>query len=104
MRKLLAASVSVLVLLSAVALAAPSSDHPSKDKTIIGTVSQVDATEKSMVVKDSTNKEVTIYWNDTTKFEGGQPQEGASVTVDVNEQDGKTWAKSIQTRPPKKPY
>ena len=68
MRKLAALSVAALLVLSAVALA-----EGSNDRTIVGTVSHVDATAKSMVVKDSTGTNVTVYWNDSTKLDAGPP-------------------------------
>jgi len=101
MRKLAALSVAALLVLSAVALA-----EGSADRTIVGTVSHVDAAAKSMVVKDSTGTNVTVYWNDTTKLDAGLPSEGStvSVTIDSKDQGANPMAKSISVQQPKKPY
>jgi len=102
MRKLAALSVAAILALSVVALA---DGDRSNDRTIVGTVSHVDTTAKSMVVKDSTGNNVTVYWNDTTKLDTGVPQEGStvSITIDGKDQGANPMAKSISVQP-KKPY
>jgi hypothetical protein len=52
-----------------------------------------------MTVKDDSGKEWTVYWNDSTKVDGGTPTEGAKVSFATMEKDGKTWATSIKTTP-----
>jgi hypothetical protein len=101
MRKLAALSVAAVLALSVAALA-----DGSNDRTIVGTVSHVDTTAKSMVVKDSTGSNVTVYWNDSTKLDAGVPAEGAtvSVTIDGKDQGANPMAKSISIQAPKKPY
>lgn len=101
MKRLVSLSALALVLLSAVALAAPT-DPDSKTTTLTGTVSRVDMTAKMLVVKDNDAKETTIYWKDDTSVVG-ELQEGQRVTVQTKESDGKTWATSIQVQT-KKPY
>jgi len=86
-----------LVCVAAVAIAAP------ETKTIVGTISSVDNTQRSMVVKDSGGNETTVYWNESARVMGDL-KEGAAVRVDAKDQDGKTWAVSIQVQPAKKPY
>ena len=86
-----------LVCVAAVAIAAP------ETKTIVGTISSVDNTQRSMVVKDSGGNETTVYWNESARVMGDL-KEGAAVRVDAKDQDGKTWAVSIQVQPTKKPY
>ncbi len=105
MRKLAALSVAAILALSVVALADGSNDR-ANDRTIVGTVSHVDTTAKSMVVKDSTGSNVTVYWNDSTKLDPGVPQEGSSVsiTIDSKDQGANPMAKSISVQQPKKPY
>jgi DNA-binding sugar fermentation-stimulating protein len=44
-----------------------------------------------MVVKTVDGKDMTIYWNDTTKLQG-TPKEGEPVQVKTSDKDGKTWA------------
>ncbi len=43
---------------------------------------------KSMVVKTADGKDMTIYWNDTTKLQG-TPKEGEMVHFKTSEKDGK---------------
>src|SRR5262245_41362063 len=66
----------------------------SDTKSVTGVVSQVDMNAKSMVIKDATGNEVTVYWNEATKV-NGDLREGSTVKIDTREQDGKTWATSI---------
>jgi hypothetical protein len=60
-------------------------------KGISGTISKVDMTGKSMVVKAADGKETTIYWNDATKLQG-TVKEGEMVHVKTTDKDGKAWA------------
>lgn len=105
MKKLLASSVVLAVCLGAVALAqdAPSSDTQKSEKMsgkmMSGTVTKVDSTAKMMTVKDDSGKEWTVYWNDSTKVDGGAPTEGAKVSFSTMDRDGKTWATAIKTTP-----
>ncbi len=105
MKKLAALSVAAFFALSVVALAG-GSDNRANDRTITGTVSQIDAAAKSMTVKDSGGNEVTVYWNDATRLDSGLPQTGATVAVKVDGSDtgSKPVAKSISIQQPKKPY
>jgi hypothetical protein len=104
MRKLVSLSLAAFLALSMIAIAGESGDK--SDKTVIGTVSFVDSASKSMVVKDTSGNNVTVYWTDSTKLDPSMPQEGASVTVtlDSKDQGGKPVAKSITVQQPKKPY
>jgi hypothetical protein len=88
-----------VVCLAAVAVAAPDTN-----KTIIGTITKIDNAAKSMVVKDTSGTETTIYWNEGSKVDGGELREGSTVKVDTKDQDGKTMATNIQVQQPKKPY
>ena len=100
MRKVAAIMTIAVVCLAAVAVAAPDNTN----KTIIGTITRIDNASKSMVVKDTSGTETTIYWNDGSKVDGGELREGSTVKVDTKDQDGKTFATSIQVQAPKKPY
>ncbi len=104
MKKLAALSVAAFLALSVVALAGGSDDR-ANDRTITGTVSQIDAAAKTMTVKDSGGNEVTVSWNESTKLDSGIPQTGAMVTVKVDSSDtgSRPVAKSISIQP-KKPY
>ena len=98
MRKVAALSVVALLALSVAALAVPS------DRTVVGTITHVDTSAKSMTVKDSSGAEVTVTWNDSTKLVSGQPQEGANVTVTFDANESGSVAKSIAVQQAKKPY
>ena len=60
-------------------------------KATEATITKVDMAAKSMVVKTVDGKDMTIYWNDTTKLQG-VPKEGEPVQVKTSDKDGKTWA------------
>ncbi len=99
MRNRLVAAMAIAVLcFSAVAVAAP------ENKTIVGTISSLDNSQKSMVVKDTSGTETTVYGYDSARIAGGDLREGATVKVSTREQDGKTFAVSIEVQQPKKPY
>ena len=98
MRRLTGISLIALMCVTAIAVAAPQADS----KFVSGTISRVDTTGKTLVVKQSSGDEVTVYWNDGTTV-SGDLREGQPVRVEVKEQDGKTWATSIQVQA-KKPY
>jgi hypothetical protein len=87
MKKALALAV-VMVMCAALGLAA-AGEHSGKATE--GTITKVDMAGKSMVVKTADGKDVTIYWNDTTKLQG-TPKEGETVHFKASEKDGKTWA------------
>jgi hypothetical protein len=83
MKKALALGV-VLVFCAAVGLA-----HGSKSTE--ATITKVDMAAKSMVVKTTDGKEMTIYWNDSTKVQG-TPKEGETVHFRASDKDGKSTA------------
>ena len=87
MKKALALAVLIAVC-AAVGLAA-SGDHMAKATE--ATITKLDMSGKSMVVKTADGKEMTLYWNDTTKVQGTL-KEGETVHVKTSEKDGKTWA------------
>ena len=60
-------------------------------KAVEGTITKVDMTGKSMVVKGADGKETTVYWNDITKV-SGTVKESEMVHVKAADKDGKMWA------------
>jgi len=100
-KRMLAASAIALVCLATLAVAAPD-PSASDSKTISGVISKVDMAGKSMVIKDASGNDVTVFWNDATRV-SGDLREGSSVKVETKAQDGKTWATSIDVQA-KKPY
>lgn len=87
MKKALALGL-MLVFCAAVGLA--KHDHMG-GKGTEATITKLDMTGKSMVVKTADGKDMTIYWNDSTKVQGTL-KEGETVHVKTSEKDGKTWA------------
>ncbi len=94
MKRFFAVALVLGLALSAVALAG---DAKMGGKTMSGTITKVDNTEKMMMVKDKSGKEWSIYWNDGTKVEGGAPTEGAMVWFKATSKDGKMWATWVKT-------
>ena len=80
-----------------------SSKSQSSMKSLRGTVSSVDNTAKSFVVKDSSGKEVTVFWTDSTRM-SGDLKEGSSVDIQTSDQGGRMVATSIDVQAAKKPY
>lgn len=71
--------------------------------TLRGTVSSVDQSGKSFVIKDDAGKETTVYWDSSTKMQGDLKQ-GSMVTIQTTDQGGKMMATSINISGAKKPY
>jgi hypothetical protein len=88
--------------------------------TLEGTVSQIDQSGKSFVLRDTSGKEVTIYWDQTTRLMGPEANQGSTsdrsgqtgssmaglkvgdeVTVNASTQGDKQVASSVQVRPKK---
>ena len=65
-----------------------------------GTISSVDDTGKSFVLK-SGKTDTTIYWTDATKVTGGTVKADERVVVRWMEKDGKKIATSVKITPPK---
>ncbi len=100
MKKLVSISVVALLALSMVALAGSPGD-----RTIVGTATQIDSAAKPMSVRDDAGNTVTVYWNADTKLDAGMPQEGATVSVTIDNKDAnnsRPIAKSISVQQPTK--
>jgi hypothetical protein len=98
MRKALALS---LVAVFCLAVAAYAGDT-MEGKKVEGTVSKVDMAAKTLVVKAADGTETTVYWNDSTKLEGGELKEGQTVHIKASEKDGKMWASWVHVGEMKK--
>jgi hypothetical protein len=110
MKKVSILALAVALVLSTMAIAQETkpSDKPSQQPSssmtsLRGTISSVDNTGKSFVVKDANGKETTVYWNDATRL-SGELAPGATVVLQTSTQDGKVMASSIQVSGAKKPY
>ena len=85
---------------------AQSKDNPSQQTAmaIHGTVTSVDNNAKSFVVKDDVSgKEVTVFWDSSTKV-SGELKVGSAVSLQTTDQSGRTVATSIDAKAAKKPY
>lgn len=71
--------------------------------TMKGTVSSVDQSGKSFVIKDEAGKETTVYWDASTKV-NGDLKPGSMVSIQTTDQGGKVMATSIDAKGAKKPY
>ena len=80
-----------------------SSSQQMQATTLKGTVSSVDQSGKSFVIKDESGKETTVYWDSSTKMQGDLKQ-GSMVTIQTTDQGGKVMATSINISSAKKPY
>lgn len=79
-----------------------SSQTPAR--TMRGSVTSVDNTSKSFVMKDeASGREVTVYWTGSTKL-NGDLKVGSVVSLETTEQGGRTVATSIEASSAKKPY
>ena len=114
-RVLLSAAIAAGLALSTAAIAQDSSQQKPSDmkpmqsqqaapSSIHGTITSVDNSGKSFVVKDdSTGKEVTVYWDSSTKV-NGDLKVGSQVSLQTTDQSGRTMATSIDAKAAKKPY
>jgi cold shock CspA family protein len=62
--------------------------------TVQGTVSQLDLAGKTMKVRQSNGKEVTVRWDEATRM-GGDLKDGSEVSVQTTQKGGETIATSI---------
>ena len=106
MKKVFALSLVAALCIAVVALAGDDKKMGDKKmmagKSMEGTISKLDMTEKMMMVKDSMGKETAVYWNDSTKVEGGELKEGEMVHFKAMEKDGKMWASWVHVGAMKK--
>jgi len=80
------------------------STQQAQAATMKGTVASVDQSGKSFVIKDdATGKEVTVYWDSSTKV-SGDLKPGSMVSIQTTDQGGKVMATSIDAKGAKKPY
>lgn len=110
MKKVLALSIAIVLVLSASAFAGqeparpqdPQASEPAPSseqaQSVSGTISSLDNDQKMLVLRDDSGKEITVYWNDATRVSGGDLKEGASVSLQTTDQGGKTFATSIEVR------
>jgi len=91
MKKVLALAVVAFICTAVLALAGEDKAKMG-GKATEGTITKVDMAGKMMMVKGADGKESAVYWNDSTKVEGGELKEGSKVHFKGAEKDGKMWA------------
>ena len=102
MRKVWALSVVAVLCLAVVAIAGDDKMGKMEGKKVEGTITKVDTAGKMMMVKDAAGQETAVYWNDSTKVEGGDLKEGQTVHIKASEKDGKMWASWVHVGEMKK--
>jgi Cu/Ag efflux protein CusF len=106
MRRALALGVAAVLCMAVVALAGDDKMGGDKGKMggkmMEGTISKVDMAGKMMMVKGADGKDSAVYWNDTTKVEGGDLKEGSKVHYKGETKDGKMWASWVHVGEMKK--
>ncbi len=110
-RALLSVALVSAFALATTALAQDSSStssDPQKSSrssmSLHGTITSVDNTNRSFVVKDdATGKETTVFWDSTTKL-NGDLKVGSMATVQSSQSSGRTTATSVEVQSAKKPY
>jgi hypothetical protein len=127
MKKVLIPVLAAAVSLSAAALvaqdAAKPSDKPNDSQssssatagTYQGTITQIDESGHSFVLRDQSGKNVTVYWDQSTRLMAPEASEGQTsaapaatgikvgddVSVKTTPQGEKNVATTIQVRPKK---
>jgi|SRR5215831_4682288 len=110
-RIILSAAIAASLAAAPLALLAQAQDGPQSSKNtqqtataMHGTVTSVDNNAKSFVVKDDVSgKEVTVFWDSSTKV-SGELKVGSAVSLQTTDQSGRTVATSIDAKAAKKPY
>ena len=94
MKKVLGLVTALVLCTAIVAIAGDDkmADKKMGGKAMEGTITKVDMAGKMMMVKGADGKESAVYWNDSTKVEGGDLKEGSKVHWKGAEKDGKMWA------------
>jgi len=89
----------IISLLAIVLAASVFGDSPSKAKThgyaLTGTISAVDETRKTFVVKGSGGKDTALSWTAATAFVGGKLKVGEKVTLRYLDRNGKHIATTV---------
>ncbi len=91
--------IGIISVLAVAVAAALSGDSPNKAKThgysLSGTVSSVDESRKTFVVKNAAGKDTSLVWTAATTVMGGQLKPGANVTLRYLNREGKHIATSV---------
>lgn len=88
----------ILAFLVAIAISATAAAHDAKkgEKVVSGAISRLDTANHTMTVTDAKGTGWEVQWTDSTKVQGGELKEGASVQLGCTESDNKHWATWIK--------
>jgi hypothetical protein len=99
--------IGIVSVLAVALTAVLSGDSPNKAKThgysLSGTVSSVDESRKTFVVKNAAGKDTTLVWTAATTVIGGRLKAGEKVTLRYLNKDGKHIATSVSIGEPAAP-
>jgi hypothetical protein len=87
--------IPALLLTAGIASAEPTSSK-NHANTLSGTVSEMDAAQKSLVVRDAQGKQTRVIWTGATHMTGGTLRPGEKVTVRWMHRDGKKIATVVK--------
>ena len=106
MKKLLTLTAVTVVIAFLATTAAYSQERPSSEKTFDGQLMKIDATAKSISVKNSDNKEMTFTYTDQTlvvgpdnSIQGLNGKTGTQLKVSYREDKGANLATKIEVVP-----
>jgi len=88
--------IPFLLLAAGLASAEPATSSKSHARTLTGTIASVDASQKTLAVRDAQGKETRLVWTGATRVTGGTLQAGRSVTVRWMAHDGKKVATVVK--------
>jgi hypothetical protein len=94
MRRIGTASILAMAF-SALLSGAPANKAKVHGYSLSGTVSSVDQSRKTFVVKNSAGRNTTLYWTSATTIVGGELKAGGKVTLRYLDKDGKHIATSV---------
>jgi Cu/Ag efflux protein CusF len=105
MKKVSAIAMALMLCLSVIALADQPNPSTSQamGKKMEGTITKVDAANKTLTIRENSGTEVTVFWDESTQ-QNGDLKEGASVRLEFADRDGRKVATSIDAKSPVKKY
>jgi hypothetical protein len=96
--------IGIISVLAVALTASLSGDSPNRAKThgypLSGTVTSVDESRKTFVVRNPAGKETSLVWTAATTVVGGQLKAGATVTLRYLNKNGKHIATSVSIGEP----
>ena len=96
MKKAFILSVVSLVVAASMAFGVPGDKASSHGHSMKGTVSSVDMTAKTFVLKSSSGKDTKVSWSDATAVTGGELKDGEMVEIRTVDKNGAHMATAIK--------